>query len=118
MSEIIDLDVLEPQHSIIKLNGKEISVPPPTVGNLLRLANLAKSMSEMDTETDDGIAQCTELFQKLDAHIKKCIPELEGQALGMLQVQRLVEILSGMATPPDTKELEAQGITADTPKVP
>lgn len=110
MSDVIDLDALIPRNATIKFDGKEVTVNPPRVHTVLRVADywqnirLATVLPEKDLE--QGVKDLT-------AEIIKCIPELEGTELSYAQMTSLVELLTKMTLPPETKELQDRGITPE-----
>lgn len=116
MGDIVDLDALVPQSVVIKFDGQEIEVKPPTLADILALGSLGQQMAKAGSLTPE---QNEELTTDLTAYIKRIIPELKDKNLASYQLLKLVEIINGMSTPPEAKELEAKGISTDTdPKAP
>lgn len=113
MSEVLDLDALIPDSVTIKFGGEEIEVLPPKTADVLKLGFLGQKMQDLGDMPDD---QVETVLANLTEHVRKCIPQLAGKELNTAQLLKLVEIISAMAVPPDAKELEARGITSDTPK--
>lgn len=113
MSDIIDLDALVPASVIIKIGGAEVTVSPPKTGDFLRLGYLGQRLEKAESLGTDELDQ---LIQQLTDQIIKCIPEIAGQALSSAQLLKLVEIISQMAMPPDSKELKDRGVEVDNPK--
>jgi hypothetical protein len=113
MSDILDLDALVPPSVVIKFGAKEIEVKPPSLADVLKLGSLGQKMQSVG-EMPDGDVDV--VVSELTSHIYKCIPELENGTLNTAQLLKLVEIITAMSVPPDAKELEARGITTDSPK--
>lgn len=113
MTEILDLDALVPDSVMIKFGGEEIEVLPPKAVDVFKLGFLGQKMQDAG-DMADGEMETT--LANLTEHVRKCIPQLAGKELSTAQLLKLVEIISGMAVPPDTKELESRGITPDAPK--
>jgi hypothetical protein len=112
---IIDLDALVPPKVTIKLGGEVMEVEPPKVGDIMRLGNLGKRLSESEELSDEEVEA---VVNGLTAQVQKCIPQLAGKEFTTSQLLKLVQIISEQATPPDTKELDKRGISADGPKAP
>lgn len=108
MSDVIDLDALIPRSARVKFGDQEITVNPPRVATILRIADfwqttrLAAAIPEKDLE---------KALDDLKTEIYKCVPELEGQDLSYPQITTLVEMLTKMSLPPETKELKERNIT-------
>lgn len=115
MSEIIDLDVLLPKEVIIKFGGEELTVPPPTLADVLRLGALSKAMSEIDPSNPDELETAT---NNITQHLYKCVPALKDKPLNTAQLLKLSTIISSMGMPPDAKELDERGINLGDPKAP
>jgi len=115
MSEVIDLNALVPQSVTIKIGdpAREIEILPPRTGDLLRMSSVGKQLQDVDKLSAEEIDN---LEAELTAVVYKIIPALENQPLASTQLFKLVEIISSMATPPKTKELQDRGINAETPK--
>ena len=111
MSDVIDLDALVPQETIIKFGNDEIKIPPPKTGDLLRLGVLASKMGHVEDLKDDELQSAV---LALNMHVYKMIPALNERPLNLAQLQKLISVISEMATPPDITELSKRGITPDT----
>lgn len=118
MSNVVDLDALIPRPATVRWGDKEITVNPPRVHTVLRIAdywqNIRLATVLPEKELEQGVRDLT-------TEIIKCIPELAGSELSYAQMTALVELLTKMTLPPETKELQEQGISSgDTPdpKVP
>ena len=46
MSEVLDLDALQPESKSIKFSGNIIEVKPPKTGDLLRLSQIGAKMQK------------------------------------------------------------------------
>lgn len=112
---IIDLDALLPQEVTIKLGGKDYTVPPPTTGNILKLAALSQKAEKADTLDPNSLEK---LASDLTNQIYESIPGIKGTPLTMPQMFKLLTILTEMAMPEGAKELEKRGITPSDPKAP
>lgn len=104
----LDLDALVPPTATIKLGGEEITVQPPKTSDLLRLGSLG---GKLEGVADAPPEQVEKLVTDLTNLVFSIIPELKGKELNTQQLLGLVELIGKMATPPETKELEAKGIT-------
>lgn len=113
MSDILDLDALVPPSVVIKFGEKEITVNPPSLADVLKLGSLGQKMQSVGEMAE---ADATKIVGELTDHVYKCIPELNGGALSTVQLLKLIEIITNMSVPPDAKELEARGISTDSPK--
>lgn len=112
--DIVDLDALSPQSAIIRYDNQDIEIPPPKTGDIIRLGTLAGKLGESDKMSDDELNRAVE---DLTQQIYKIIPDLKDKLLNLAQIQKLVSIISDMATPPESLELKERGITVDSPKV-
>ena len=108
MSEILDLDALAPKPATIKFNGSEIQVNAPKTSDLLRLGSLGKKLEDVEELSE---SELDGLVDELSAVVTKIIPELASANLNSRQLLGLVKLISDMAIPPESKELEEQGIT-------
>lgn len=115
MSDIIDLDALVPQDVVVKFGGEEISIQPPKTADVLKLGYLGQKLQEGSSLTD---AELDKLILELTTKIKNCVPQLADKDLNTAQLLKLVDIISTMAMPPDTKELAKRGISTTSPKAP
>lgn len=113
MSEVVDLDVFEPQSLTIKFKGDEIQVQPPTVINLLRLGAAASKLGDITKLSDEEVEKA---LTDIHVVIYKIIPQLDGQQLNLAQLQNLTGKITSMAMPEEAKALESEGITQDTIK--
>lgn len=110
MSEITDLDALVPKPAKVKFEGQDITVQPPQVATVLRIADFWQT-----TRLASAIPE-TELKEAIDnlkAEICKCIPELANRELSYAQITVLVELLTKMSLPPEDEELKARKITPE-----
>lgn len=110
MSDIIDLDALQPKPVIIKFNGQEITLNPPKTGDILKLG---ESAAKLQTISDKTPAEINTLIEEVTSAVYIIVPELTGQALNSQQLLALIKAISEMAIPPDAKELAQRGITVD-----
>lgn len=113
MSDVLDLDALIPPSVTIKLDGAEIVIKPPKTGDLLKLGFLGQKLQISDPknefDSDKTVDEITEI-------IRRSIPELANKEINTMQLLKLMQIISEMATPPDAAELEKRGLTVDGPK--
>lgn len=115
MSDVIDLDALQPEAAIIKFNGQEITLNPPKTGDVLRLGQASTKLAALEDLTEEEVDATIERVTKL---VYKIIPELKDVVLNTSQLLVLVKAISDMAIPPDAQELKARGIAVDGgPKV-
>jgi hypothetical protein len=112
MSNIIDLDVVIPQSAIIKFDGKEIEVKPPTVAETIRLGLWAEIM----TDQRSGLAEIERAVTEVTAFMHRHIPGLNNKPLNKFQLNTLMQVIADLNTPQEKKELAARGITTDTEK--
>lgn len=117
MSDVIDLDALQPKATIIKFNGKEITLSSPNTGDVLRLGEAAQRLQSV---AGDDEATIDKVVGEVTDRIYKIIPGLVGEALNTAQLLVLISAISYMAIPPDAKELQKRGITVGDadPKAP
>jgi hypothetical protein len=113
MSDIIDLDALQPKPVTIKLGEQEIEIQPPKTADVLRLGVLGQQMEKINEMDDAGLDK---LVQDITDQLKKVIPEIGDRTLNMAQLLKLVEIVSEMGVPPDAKAAREQGVTPNSPK--
>lgn len=111
MTDVIDLDALQPKAAIVKFGGKEITLNPPKTGDVLKLGAAAQKLQNVDELTSEEV---DEAFDDIRRHIAHIIPDLAGEQLNMQQILVLIKAISDMAIPPDAKELAARGITVDS----
>lgn len=109
MSEVLDLDALVPSSAIVKFDGREVEVMPPKTVDVLKLGSLGQKLQEVKSLTETEVET---LVRELQSLIVKVIPDLNGKELNTVQLLNLVKLIGAMSMPPDTKELEKQGITA------
>lgn len=110
MSDVIDLDAFTPPSVTVKLGGKYVVISPPRTSDILRIGVLSSKFKDIKT---DNLSELEGSFTELAQAIKQCVPEVDIEALNMNQLLKLVSIITDMATPKDTKELEERGITVD-----
>jgi hypothetical protein len=115
MTDVIDLDALTPQKAILKFQGNEITVDPPTVGAALKLAAAAQRMADLkdnaaDIKPDELDSALDDIKEKIDV----IIPELKGHELNMEQLLVVTRAISDMLIPKDAKELKERGISVDS----
>lgn len=115
MSDIVDLDVLIPQEVIIRFGGEEITVPPPKTVQVLKIGLLGQKLQDADKLSNEELEKA---ISDLSDQVMECVPGLSGKDLNMAQLLKLVEIISNMAIPPDSKELDKRGISTASPKAP
>lgn len=113
MSDVMDLDALMPDQVTIKFGGENIKINPPKTAAVLRLGFLGQ---KLQTGEDLSEGDLTQIVDQLTEQVVKCVPELADKELNTAQLLKLVSIISEMAIPPETRELEARGITPDTSK--
>lgn len=107
MTEVIDLDALAPEPVVIKLNGKEFTIKPPSVEDIMRLSATASKLEKADTMDQQELEA---LIGKLIELLKTVAPDIADEKYTTIQLIKLVNIITEMATPPDIKELEKKGI--------
>lgn len=113
MSDIVDLDALLPEAVIVKFDGQEIQIPPPTTADVIRLGSLAGKLENADKL---NASELETIISSITTQIYKCVPALDGKPFASAQLLKLVSIISQMAVPKESQELAARGITSDTPK--
>lgn len=113
MSDVLDLDALVPKTAIVKFDGKEIEIKPPTTGQLLKMASVGGKLQDADKLTPDELTKTIEDFTN---QIYELIPELQGRPLNATQLLKLVELINSMAVPPEATELSKRGIEVDGSK--
>lgn len=109
-NRVHDLDALVPASHIVKLHGKEITVNPPRMSDILRIGALGARMQKPEDLTSDEL---TKLEVDMREIINSSVPELKDEELNSSQVLKLVEIISGMGAPP---EPEIEGKKVEVPK--
>ncbi len=107
MSNSLDLDALQPEAATIVFQGKEIKVNPPSTAQILELSKLGGDLTGGKELPEDQIEP---LFKKLSDFISTLIPELEDANLNFKQIMGIVDLISEMVMPPDSKELTERGI--------
>lgn len=112
-NNIIDLDALLPEPRFIKFGGEQFEIKPPKTGHILKLSNAAIELSKATNDSPDQVEM---RIDDLTGCVGLIIPELVGKELTLEQLQAIVKIVMDMATPKDVKELEARGITPNSPK--
>lgn len=115
-NKVVDLNELLPQGVTIKFGNpaRDIDIPPPRTGQLLRLGALGQKMQTVNTENPDEADALDEEMAKL---LYEIIPGLNNEPLHTAQKLKLFEILTEMAMPEQMDELKKRGITLD-PKAP
>lgn len=111
--EVLDLDALVPKPGMVKYQGKEIEVKPPTTEQILKMSALGKRLEEGAEDSEKLVP----LIGEMEAMIKELIPELAEAELTPPQLLGLGTLINRMAMPADSKALKAKGITPDSPKV-
>lgn len=115
-NKVIDLNELLPQGVTIKFGDppRDIDIPAPRTGQLLRLGALGQKMQTVNTENPDEADALDDEMSKL---LYEIIPGLNNEPLHTAQKLKLFEILTEMAMPDQMEELKKRGITLD-PKAP
>lgn len=113
MSDVLDLDALQPQSKTVKFNDKLIEVAPPKTGDLLRLSQIGAKLKDASELEADDIDKVT---TDLEGHIKRMIPELQEASLGTAQLMSLLTLIMEMGMPEQMAELKKQGIEVDASK--
>ena len=113
MSDVLDLDALQPQSKKVKFNGNVIEVAPPKTGDLLRLSQIGSKLKDAGDLNSDEIDKVT---SDLEGHIKRMIPELQEASLGTAQLMSLLTLVMEMGMPEQMAELKKQGIEVDASK--
>lgn len=113
MSDVLDLDVLQPQSKTIKWHDKLIEVQPPKTGDLLRLSAIGSSLQDAAKLDADEMDKVT---ADLEAQIKKMIPELAEATLVTAQLMSLLTLVMEMGMPEQMAELKKKGIEVDSSK--
>lgn len=114
-NQIVDLDALVPDHRlvVIKYAGKEHELKQPTTADILRLGYYSQKLGNMDSMDPEHVEDTLKHIEEI---VKRCVPGLEGD-INMTQLLKLVELISEMSVPTDSKILEERGITPSDPKV-
>lgn len=114
-NKIVDLNELMPQGVTIKFGSpaRDIDIPQPRTGQLLRLGALGQRMQTVDTNNPD---EADKLDDEMSQLLYEIIPGLNNEPLATAQKLKLFEILTEMAMPEQMDELKKKGITLD-PKV-
>lgn len=115
-NKVVDLNELLPQGVTIKFGNpaRDIEIPPPRTGQLLRLGALGQKMQTVNAEDPEAADQLDDEMSKL---LYEIIPGLNNEPLHTAQKLKLFEILTEMAMPEQMEELKKKGITLD-PKAP
>lgn len=108
MSDIIDLDALIPKPATIRFGETDITVQPPKVYTILRIADFWQSTRMASTIPEQELIAA---LQNLTEEIYKCIPELSGKDLNYAQITTLVEMLTKMTLPPEKVEADENGVS-------
>lgn len=111
-NKIIDLNELMPQGVTIKFGNpaRDIDIPQPRTGQLLRLGSLGQKMQTVNANDPDEADKLDEEMSKL---LYEIIPGLNNEPLHTAQKLKLFEILTEMAMPEQMEELKKKGITLD-----
>lgn len=112
-ADILDLNDLIPQPRIIKNGDQEFEVKPPTTAQVLKLGVLGSKMQDLANLKDDEIES---LVSDLTDTIRAIIPELGATSFNTTQLMALLNLIMDMGMPKEAKELQARGITKNTPK--
>lgn len=107
MSDVLDLDALQPQSKSVKFNDKIIEVQPPKTGDLLRLSQIGAKMQEAANLPAEELDK---VVSDLEAAIKKMIPELADATLVSGQLMSLLTLVMEMGMPEQMAELKKKGI--------
>lgn len=113
MSDVLDLDALQPESKRVKFGGNIIEVQPPKTGDLLRLSQIGSKLKEAADLSADEIDEVT---TKLEAQIKGMVPELAEATLGTSQLMSLLTLIMEMGMPEQMAELKKQGIEVTASK--
>lgn len=113
MSDVLDLDALQPEAKTIKWQDKLIEVQPPKTGDLLRLSQIGSRMQNAETLPEDELDK---VITELDAQIKKMIPELVASTLVSGQLMSLLTLVMEMGMPQQMAELKKQGVEVSASK--
>lgn len=114
--EILDLDSLVPDHSVVKLGGVEHKVLPPRTQDVLKLGKLGRKFQTLQENPDSSDDDTNNILAEMTAQVYVCIPSLEGKPLSMAQLTSLMTLIREMSVPENTKELDKAGITKAGPK--
>lgn len=114
-NKIVDLNELMPEGVTIRFGNppRDIEIPQPRTGQLLRLGAIGQKMQTIDVEDPTAADALDEEMSKI---LYEIIPGLNNEPLATAQKLKLFEILTEMAMPEQMEELKAKGITLD-PKV-
>lgn len=113
MSDVLDLDALQPQSKTIKWQDKLIEVAPPKTGDLLRLSQIG---TRMQKAADLSEEELDKVIADLEVAIKKFIPELTDATLVSGQLMSLLTLIMEMGMPEQMAELKKQGIEVSSSK--
>lgn len=108
---LLDLDTLDPRPGTVKLHGKEFTVYPPSVGQIVKLTKVAKSLDDFTDTKVDGVS-AIELVEKLLDVLDPIIPGIKDDKvqLNMAQAGALMRFVFSLASPKETEALRAEGI--------
>lgn len=110
----LDLDTLVRPSKKIKLGGEIITIAPPDLETLFKVAKMGGDLQAAQANlTDVDEQKAVELYQTLREAFEELIPALKGKNLTVEQVFALLDMIVDMAMPADVTELEKRGIKLD-----
>jgi len=110
----LDLDTLVRPSKKIRLGGQIITITPPDLETLFKVAKMGGELQEAQkTLSDLDEQQAVELYNKLREAFDELIPELKQHKLTYEQIFALLDMIVDMSMPADVTELEKRGIKLD-----
>lgn len=109
----LDLDAVEVPKLDVKLNGKTISLNPPSAQAILTLSKLALELEGYGAENADQIddKKVMQVLNAIGEVVYKFNPELKDENISFSQMIGLMQFLITAGTPGDVKELKKRGIS-------
>lgn len=111
----LDLDALKGAPKMVKLNGEQLEVYPPTLDEILQLQALGTRIMNTPKEemTNEKSLEAIEQFRTT---LTELIPSVAGKRINIQQMLALMKFAAELAIPAEAKELKQRGITLGTSK--
>lgn len=111
----LDLDTLVRPSKKIKLGGQIITITPPDLETLFKVAKIGGELEKAQKSLSDlSEEQAVELYNNLREAFDELVPELKGHKLSYEQIFALLDMIVDMSMPADVSELEKRGIKLDS----
>lgn len=111
----LDLDNIVRPPKVVKLNNKLFEVHPPEVHQLFQISKLGSKLQNVRSMTEEQLVETYDgLEDSLKTALNELIPGIKDEKISIEQLMALLRIISTLATPAESLELEKRGISMDS----